>query len=244
MNKNNNKGCFSGILGTLLVILGVVVYAVFASFVSKLFIASRFGEDAACALLTLSLTGMGVAFVLYEVIFIMWQIKLSKITAQRDGDGRKFNTIFRIVTVVCICLSLLFSVISANTFVECREDSISKVCFVTTKEYRWDDRCDVLRYTFSCDANGGLTYNITMKDGEVVALLGTVSSVSNSFKEKYETDTMNFLKYAAELSEQFDRSDFIIEKKIIGAEYMKKFYKIEGSELWACIERIISDPVE
>ena len=147
-----------------------------------------------------------------------------------------------IIAAVCICASLIVGVLFANTYVDCREDSINKVCFVTTKEYRWDDRNDVLRYSLSCDENGGLSFQITMKDGEAVELFGNVTSISDSFREKYDADKVDLLSYAAYLSEQFDSSEFVIEKKISGVEYMTEKYKDSNPDIWAQLERIIGEP--
>ena len=114
MNKKNNKGCASGILGTLCVVLGVAVYAIISSLLNRLFVGIRFGDEVACALLPMTLTGLTVAFVLYEVIFIVWQVKLSQI-ASKNGDGAKMDKIFKLVAVGCITASLLFAIFSANT---------------------------------------------------------------------------------------------------------------------------------
>ncbi len=242
MNKKNNKGCASGILGTLGVILGVAVYAVLSSLLNRLFVGIRLGNDVACALLPMTLTGITVAFVLYEVIFVVWQVKLSQI-ASKNGDGSKMDKIFKLVAVGCISASLLFSIFAANTYTELREDSISKVCFVTTKEYKWEDKNDVMRYSLACDENGGLTFKITMKDGEVIDLFGSVTSLSDSFKEKYNTDKVNLLAYAAHLAEEFDNSGFIIEKSVTDAskKNAEGFYKEDYPEIWEQIEIIISD---
>ena len=242
MNKKNNKGCASGILGTLCVILGVVAYALISSLLNRLFIGLRFGDSAACALLPTTLTGLTVAFVLYEVIFIVWQVKLSQI-ASKNGDGAKMDKIFKLVAVGCISASLLFAIFGANTYTELREDSISKVCFVTTKEYRWDGKSDVMRYSFACGEDGSITFKITMKDGEVIELLGSVTSQSDSFKEKFSTDKVNLLAYAAHLSEQFDNSGFIIEKNVSEASIKnaESVYKEKYPEIWEQIEIIISD---
>lgn len=242
MNKKNNKGCASGILGTLGVILGVAVYAVLSSLLNRLFVGIRLGNDVACALLPMTLTGITVAFVLYEVIFVVWQVKLSQI-ASKNGDGSKMDKIFKLVAVGCISASLLFSIFAANTYTELREDSISKVCFVTTKEYKWEDRNDVMRYSLACDENGGLTFKITMKDGEVIDLFGSVTSLSDSFKDKYNTDKVNLLAYAAHLAEEFDNSGFIIEKSVTDASVKnaESVYKEKYPEIWEQIEIIISD---
>ena len=242
MNKKNNKGCASGILGTLCVVLGVAVYAIISSLLNRLFVGLRFGDGVACALLPMTLTGLTVAFVLYEVIFIVWQVKLSQIASQ-NGDGGKIGKIFKIVTVACISASILFAIFSANTYTELREDSISKVCFVTTKEYDWTEKNDVLRYSFACDEDGGLTFKIAMKDGEVIDLLGSVTSLSDSFKERFSTDKVNLLAYAAYLSEQFDNSGFIIEKNVSEASIKnaESFYKEKHPEIWEQVERIIYD---
>ncbi|MBR4032132.1 MAG: hypothetical protein IKJ07_05280 [Clostridia bacterium] len=242
MNKKNNKGCASGILGTLGVVLGVAVYAIISSLLNRLFVGIRFGDGVACALLPMTLTGLTIAFVLYEVIFIVWQVKLSQI-ASKNGDSSKIDKIFKFVTVGCISASLLFSIFAANTYTELREDSISKVCFVTTKEYKWNEKNDVMRYSFACDEEGGLTFKITMKDGEVIELLGSVTSLSDSFKEKFSTDKVNLLAYAAHLSEQFDNSGFIIEKNVSEASIKnaESVYKEKHPEIWEQIEIIISD---
>ena len=243
MNKKKRNGLLSGILGTVYVILGVVAYAVVSSLLCGVLIRAKFGGEAACAILGLSTTGLGVAFVLYEAAFIMWQVKLSK-ESSRDGDvGGRAAKIFRIILVAAICLSLLFALISANTYTKLGEESISKVCFVTQKEYKWNERNDVLRYTFACDSSGGLTFSVTMKDGNVISILGVQTSISDSFREKYETEKVNLLKYVADISDQFDNCDFIIEKKIIGQEYMEQYYKTDGSDIWAQIERIIASEV-
>ena len=240
MNKKNNKGCASGIIGTLCVILGVVAYAIISSLLNRLFVSIRIGDGVACALLGSAMTGITVAIVLYEIIFIVWQLKLSQI-ASKSGDGTRLNKIFKIVAVSCVSASLLFAVYSANTYTELREDSISKVCFVTTKEYKWDDKNDILRYSFACDDTGGLTFKITMKDGESIDLLGSVTSLSDSFREKYSTDKVNLLAYAAHLSEKFDSSEFIIEKNVTDASIKnaESFYKEKYPEIWEQIEIII-----
>ena len=229
----------AGVLGTVFVVLGVVIYAVITSLLNRFFVSTALGNDTACALMTNWQTGVTIAFILYEAIFILWQFDLLK-KARKDVDEKKNKKIFLLIATLCICASLIVGVVFANTYVECREDSISKVCFVTTKEYRWDDKNDVLRYSLSCDANGGLTFRITMKDGEVIELFGNVTSLSDSFKEKYQTDKVNLLAYAADLASQFDSSEFIIDKSISGVEYMEQYYKTDNSEIWKCLESIIN----
>ena len=240
-------GCGTGILGTLLVLVGVVIHALISSLINRAFITARFGSDVACALLTLTLTGFAVSFVLYEVIFIVWQVCVShnaaNKTTQTVGRKKPLDKIVLWVMIGCILLSLLFSVFAANTFTELREDSISKVCFVTTKEYRWDDRCDVLRYTFTCDESGGLNFSITMKDGEVIELLGTTTSHSNTFAEKYKTSEVNLLSYIADLTDAFDSSEFIIERSVspVTVENARANYENNESRalIWEQIKRII-----
>ena len=235
MNNNkknkNGGGCLSWFLGTLLVILGVVAYAVLSSFINRWIIGARFGNDASCALLPLSVVGLTVAFVLYEAIFIVRLIKFGN--AQDDSKAKKIS---RIVTAACISLSFLFAIFSANTFTQLDDDSISKICFVKTKEYEWSERCDVLRYSLSCDADGALNFTVTMKDGEKIELFGAVNSCSQAFTDKYG----DLYGYAAHLSEQFDSCEFIIEKSVTGVENMEKHYKDTNSEIWSSLEKIIN----
>ena len=232
-NKNNNKkggGCLSWLLGTLLVIVGVIVYAVLSSFINRLIIGGRLGDSASCALLPLSLTGLTVAFVLYEAIFIVRLIKFGN--AKDDAKAKKVS---RIVTAACISLSFLFAIFSANTFTKLDENSISKVCFVEIKRYEWQERCDVLRYSLSCDSDGVLNFTVTMKDGEKIELLSQVNSCTEAFTEQYG----DLYGYAAYLSDTFDSSDYIIEKSVTGVENMQKYYKDTNSEIWTSLEKII-----
>ena len=239
MNKSKNKGCISGVLGTALVVLGVAVYAVISSLFNRLFVGMSHGDAVACALMTKWLVGVGISFILYEAIFILWQFDILKKSKAQQENGKKSKNAFRLIAASCICVSLLLGIIFANTYVDCREDSISKVCFVTVKEYKWDEDNDIRRYSFSCDESGGLSFKITMKDGEVVELFGNVSSASSSFSDKYSINKVNLLSYAACLAEEFDSSGFIIEKTVSGIEYMEKFYHTpDCAEIWACIERI------
>jgi hypothetical protein len=233
LNKNKNVGCFSGILGTLFVILGVGAYLLLSSLLNKFFSGIHLGDSASVALLGLTVPGLTVAFILYEAIFIVHQIKLHKNAAGNDNGG-KFNKIFRLVFAGFVCLSLLFAIFSANTFTKCDESSISKVCFVTTEEYRWDTRNDIRRYALSCDSNGKLSFKIYTLNGEI-ELFDAVNSFGDSFVERFGS----LDGYAAYLSEQFDNSDYIIEKRIVGQEYMEKYYKDSHPEIWKNIETII-----
>ena len=239
LKKNNNPGCFSAVLGTVIVLVGVVIYAILSSLIYGAFARMRFGEYAACFLFPLRITGIIVAFILFEAIFIVWQVKTAKMASKEGDVGGKMARLTRIVLVACICLSLLFSVFCANTYTDCRENSISKVCFVPTKEYRWDTRCDVLRYNFSCDPEGGLTVNLIMKDGEIIELFGAPQSISDSFKENYRTSDVDLLAYAAHLASSFDESDYLIYGKVTGIENMEKSYKESHPAVWAEIQKII-----
>ena len=238
MNKNKNKGCISGVIGTLFVVLGVAAYAVVSSLFNRVCVSLAHGDTVACALMTRWLTGVGIAFILYEAIFILWQFDLLKKNKASENNP-KSKKMLLIIASLCIAASLLVGVVLANTYVDCREDSISNVCFVTTKEYRWDTRNDILRYSLSCDENGGLSFKITMKDGNTVDLFGHVTSISDGFREKYNADKVSLLSYAAYLSEQLDNSGFVIEKEISGVEYMTKAYKDNNPEIWAELEKII-----
>ena len=138
MKKNNNSGCLSGILGTLAVLLGVGLYAVISSLIDGAFAGMRMGDGIAMQLFPLRMTGIVVSFILFEAIFILWQIKASH-EASREGDkGGRMKKIFRIAAVGCICAALVFSVVAANFYTDCREDSIRKISLFTSREYRWD----------------------------------------------------------------------------------------------------------
>lgn len=231
--KSNNIGCLSAILGTLAVVVCTVIYAVVSSLVSNVIVSARLGSAPACALLSLSFIAIVVSFVLYEVIFICFELARAK---KNESDGASAKRMLKIVAPVCICLSLLMSVVSANTYTKLTDNSLSKVCFAEYKTYSWSDRNDVMRYTLACSSDGNLTYTLTMKDGEKFEIFGSVNSCSDSFIEEYE----NLYGYAAHLSERFQNSEYIIEGKVIGAEYMESFYKDARPEIWVHLETIIN----
>ena len=245
MNKTKKNGFLSGMLGTLFVLLGVVGYVIVSILFNRLFIGVRFDGEVAGAIMTTFVTGVILAFVLYEAIFITWLIKSTRAnTREGDRDG-SMKRLLSIVAAVCISLSVLLAVVSANTFTELRENSISNVCFVTTKQYTWNEnRNDVLRYSFVCDEAGGVTFSVTMKDGKVIDVLGGVNSISDGFREKYDADKVGLFKYAADLAEQFKSSGYLIEARITEAsiENAKKAYgeNEDTALLWEQIERIIN----
>ena len=181
-SKNNNIGCFTAILGTLVVLLCTVVYAVISSLICNFTISTRFGQEIACAILPLSFTVISISFVLYEIIFISYELTKVKKDAP---DGASIKKAFRILAPACIAISLVLSVISANTYTKLGEDSIEKVCFAEYESYSWSERSDVMRYTLACSPEGNLTYTLTMKDGEKIELFGGKVSGSVSKKTSY-----------------------------------------------------------
>ncbi len=230
LNKKNNQGCFSAVLGTLCIIIGVIIYAVVSSLVSNLFISLRFGNASECALLSLSFTGIIVAFIAFDIIFIVWQLKLMK----RGEEGEaKFNKIFKLTLIICLCVVILFPIISANTFTKLDEASISKVFFI---EYRtYDISTDITHATLACNADGNLTYTVTMRDWERVELFGSVNSCGDAFIDEYE----NLYGYAAYLTKRLSENGQTI--RIIGKEYMETHYKDAHPEIWKYIEVMIKE---
>ena len=241
MNKKNNTGCLSGVIGTLLVIIGVVIYAVLSSLIDGAFANMRLGDGSAMILFPMRMTGIIVSFVLFEAIFIVWQLKASRESSREGDKGGRMKKIFRLVAVGCICASLLVAVVFANFYVHCREDSIAKITPFSVKEYRWDSRCDVAKYVFTCDEDGGLSFNVVMYDnGEVIELFASPATVSDSFIEKYKVADVKYLAYAASLAESFAESGYTIEGKVSGIENMERVYKESNPAVWAEIERIIA----
>ena len=232
-NKKNGIGIGSILLVTLAVILCTVVYAIISSLICNLLISARFSGVAACAILPNFVTLNFVAFVIYEALFIF----ISLVKKEAFGDkSTKLKRISRILVPLVLLATLLLAVINANTFTRIDEDSIDKVCFVEYKSYSWEDKGNIARYTLSCDSNGVLSYTLTMKDGERIDLLSGVLSSSDEFAEKFG----NIAGYAAYLSEELEKSDYIVEGRIIGVEYMEKFYKESRPETWVHLEKIIS----
>ena len=229
-NKNKNKGCLYGVVGTLLVLVGVLLYTLFSSLVNNLFFSMRYGDGEECVLLPYSYGGIIVAFVLLEVIFISWQLKIN---CKGSDNEKKFNRIFKIVLTVFLSLIVAVPLFTANTYVKINSESISKNCFVEYKTYNVEE--DIERCTLSCTQDGQLTFVITMNDGEKIELFGSVNSCGKGFIEEHE----NLYGYAANLSERLSRNG--LETSVHGEEYMKKIYKDTNSDVWKHLERIITE---
>ena len=75
-----------------------------------------------------------------------------------------------------------------------------------------------------------------MKDGERIELFGGVNSQSDSFSKEYG----NPYGYAAYLTKEFRNSEYIIDERITGEEYMEQFYKKSYPEIWTHLESIIN----
>ena len=235
LNKNKTKklGCLATLIGTLVVLVATAIFAVISSLLCNLIISSRFVGETACALLPLSITVIGIAFVLFEIAFFLLFLGKAK---ESEAEGKKLKKLFKIAAPVCVGIALLLSIVSANTYTKLTESTISKVCFTEYKSYTWNGRNDVMRFTLACDENGSLTYTVTMKDGERIELFGSVNSQSDSFKEKYG----NPYGYAAYLTKEFRESEYIIDERITGEEYMKQYYKDSYPEIWTHLESIIN----
>ena len=241
-NKKRGVGCGSAILGTLIVIGAVVVYGIVSLLLCNLFASLRFGNEVGGALMTFWLIGVGIAFVLGELVFVLGQIKLA-MTASGKGEGEKMSKIFRISLISAVALSFLLAIFSANNFTELKNDSISEVIFFTTNEYRWDkDDNDISSYSLVCDENGSLSFTVTVKGGKEISLLDSVNSLSEAFKKEH----VNCLGYAAHLTEAFkDNGLNTIEAKISdstikNAEKLYRDSENEASKItWEMIERIL-----
>lgn len=197
--------------------------------------------------MTLTNIGLVVSFLLYEAIFITWQLKLTKDATKEGDEGGKMKKLLRIVSVAAVCLSLLFAAVSANTFTEFRPDSISTVFFTKNKEYKWENgENDVRSYSFVCDESGALNFSVTMWDGETFEVLGGATSASESFRNEFDIGKVNLLKYCAHLAEEFssDRQNNNIECFISDSTIKNAKDNYENDEakalVWEQIEKIIS----
>ena len=241
--KKKGVGFGSTTLGTLIVIGAVVVYGIVSLLLCNLFASIHFGDEVGGALMTFWLASVGIAFILGEVVFIIGQVKLA-MTASRKGEIEKITKAFRIALISSVALSFLLAIFTANNFIELKNDSISEVVFVTTKEYRWDkDDNDISSYSLVCDENGSLSFTVTIKGGKEISLLDSVNSLSEAFKKEH----VNCLGYAAHLTEAFKGNELnTIEPKISDStiKNAEKLYRDSDNEAnkitWEMIERILN----
>lgn len=239
------KGFLSALIGTLAVLAGAFAAMLITAYIAGVIINSSIKDSATFISLSIPTAAVFLAyFVLFEVLFFKWQFRLSLeaknskpslMASQNDAiiSPEKFKKISRVLTIVVICLCLLFPFIYTNTYTQFDGEVITKRALVTKTEYTTDS---VNGYSLICN-DEGMKFTISMKDGESFEIFNADSLISPKFNEKYES----MFGYAAYLSDVYDSREKIVRKKVSGKDKMESTYKESYPEVWKYLEEIIQE---
>ena len=239
------KGFLSAFLGTLLVLAGAFAAMLLTAFVAGVIINSSIKDSASFISLSIPTAAVFlVYFFLFEVIFFKWQFRLSLeekskkpslMSSMNDApiSPEKFKKISQVLTVIVLCLCLLFPFIYTNTYTQFDGEKITKKALIAKTEYTTDN---VNGYSLICN-DEGLKFTISMKDGTSFEIFNADSLISPKFNEKYES----MFGYAAYLSDVYDSREAIVRKKVSGKERMESTYKESLPDVWKYLESIISE---
>ena len=237
------KGFISALIGTLAVLAGSFVAMLITALIAGIIINSSIKDSATFVSLSIPTAAVFlVYFVLFEVLFFKWQFRLSLeekeskpslLNSQPTIPPEKFKKISKILTIVVICLCLLFPFIYVNTYTQYDGESITQKSLITKTEYTKDS---VNGYSLICN-DEGMKFTISMKDGESFEIFTADSIVSPKFDEKYES----IFGYAAYLSDVYDSRESIVRKKISGKDRMERVYKEDHPDVWKHLEAIMAE---
>ena len=239
------KGFLSAFVGTLAVLAGSFAAMLLTAFLAGVIINSSIKDSATFISLSIPTAAVFLAyFVLFEVLFFKWQFRLSLeeksskpslMTSQAEApiSPEKFKKISRVLTVIVLCLCLLFPFIYANTYTQFDGETITKKALIGKTEYTTEN---VNGYSLICN-DEGLKFTISMRDGESFEIFNADTLISPKFNEKYES----MFGYAAYLSDIYDSRESIVRKKVSGREKMESTYKESYPDVWKYLESIINE---
>lgn len=239
------KGFLSAFVGTLAVLAGAFAAMLLTAFLAGVIINSSIKDSPTFISLSIpSAAVFLVYFFLFEVLFFKWQFRLSleeksskpslmRLKTEPVISPEKFKKISRVLTVIVLCLCLLFPFIYANTYTQFDGERITKKALIAKTEYTTES---VNGYSLICN-DEGLKFTISMKDGESFEIFNADSLISPKFNEKYES----MFGYAAYLSDIYDCRESIVRKKVSGREKMESTYKESYPDVWKYLESIIQE---
>ena len=239
------KGFLSALIGTLAVLAGAFAAMLITALIAGVIINSSIKDSATFISLSIPTAAVFlVYFVLFEVLFFKWQFRLSLeeksskpslLTSSADApiSPEKFAKVSRVLTIVVICLCLLFPFIYVNTYTQFDGENITQRSLITKTEYTKDS---VNGYSLICN-DDGMKFTISMRDGKSFEIFTADSLISEKFNEKYES----MFGYAAYLSDVYDSREAIVRKKVSGKDRMEKAYKEDHPDVWKYLEVIIAE---
>ena len=238
--KKGKKGCLFLIIGCFATILATALFVLTVSKATGAIIESRHGDEAAYALLSLTIPCYTIAFILFNAILALWYIApteeevraqnkgLSPMLGQKEARAMSAGTKWLITAVILVAV-VLTGAVAANTYRLVTPHGVSSYFFVETKSYEWKQ---VSAYTIDCDSDDGLSVTFTMRDGSQYEILQGVNSATEAFKEQYTSVT----HFAADVDEEMVALQ--VPRNVRHMERAVNFYK-DYSELWPYVSKII-----
>ena len=239
------KGSLSVIIGTLAVIAAAFAAMFVTAFVAGLIINAMIKDSPSFVILSIPTVAVfSVYFVLFEILFFKWQFKLSlearssktRLMSSMDEEPispEKFKKISSALTVIVVCLCLVFPAIYMSSYTEFDGETVTQKTLFIKKDYT---TANVNGYSLLCD-DDGMRFTISMRDGKSYELFNADSLISPAFNEKYES----MFGYAAYLSDVYDSQERIIRKRVSGADRMKEVYEENHPDVYKYLEQIIAE---
>lgn len=238
--KKGKKGCLFLIIGCFATILATALFVLIVSKTTGAIMESRHGNEAAYALLSLTIPCYTIAFILFNAILALWYIApteeevraqnkgLSPMLGQKEAHAMSAGTKW-LITAAILAAVVLTGAVAANTYRLVTPHGVSSYFFVETKSYEWKQ---VSAYTIDCDSEDGLSVTFTMRDGTQYEILQGVNTATEAFKEQYTSVT----HFAADIDEKMVALQ--VPRNVRHMERAVNFYK-NYSELWPYVSKII-----
>lgn len=245
MKKKSNKSGLGVVIGTLAVIAGAFAAMFLCALISGLVLNASIKDEESFIILTIPSAAVFIVyFILFEVIFFKWQfyvsLKQKKMNAMTSISNEeeiispeKFKKVSNIITIVVICLCLIFPLIYMRTYTKFADTTITEQALFSKEEYTIDD---VNGYSLLCNSDG-MKYTISMKNGKSYEIFNADSLISEKFNQKHES----MFGYAAYLSKTYDAQERIIRKRVSGTDRMREAYEKDHPDVWKYLEIIINE---
>jgi len=232
MAKKNNRGCAYGIIGTIIVILGVVAaYAIIAS-LSNLFSNIRLGNVPFAVNMGGYILFLIIIFVLFEVMFMMLQPDgIMSGRGETEETQKRNRLIAKIVSIVCGAAAVFVIFMAANWFTGWTDEGIKDYKLIKADEFKFEEAESARVYY----GTGGLGFSVTSKDGKTYELFSGVSA----FNDRFEQDFENQYNYAVYVKNKLDSLG--IPVKIQDAERLRNAYEVNYPTTWVYIEQLLQD---
>ncbi len=232
VNKKN-RGCAYGIIGTIVVILGVVASYLLIASLSRLFTGLRLGSAPFAVIMPGYIVFLIIQFVLFEVIFmLMMPDGIMSGKGESEEVKKRNGLIAKIISIVCGVAAVFVIFIAANWFTAWTDTGIRDSKLFQTEEFSFEDASSARVYYGS----NGLAFSVTSKSGKSYELFSGVGAFNDAFATEYE----NQYNYAVQVKKMLTEAG--VEVIVQDAEKLKRVYEEPYPKTWEYIKQLIDDP--